>query len=182
MNTEIKNHLYIVSGNSGSGKTTLFRQLMGAHREIVSVTSRPIREGEVEGVDYYFTSPDIFEEYIARGVLAEYVCYDGNYYGAKKEEFKRKLSGGDAFIIVEFDGHKRVKEEFPWSTTVFLYNTAKEAAIAMRVRGDSEAKIMSRLSLYEYEVKNGLEHYDFALYNKFGFREHTLKMLHLIVN
>ena len=78
-----RGRIIVVSGPSGVGKGTVLKEVMAKHAELqysVSATTRPIRPGEVDGVQYYFVDKARFEEMIGQGELLEYASYAGNYY------------------------------------------------------------------------------------------------------
>ena len=88
----------VISGPSGSGKGTvigILRELCPNLGLSVSATTRAMREGEAEGVDYYFKTREQFEELIAEGGVLEYTVYNGNYYGTLKSEAERLLDAQD---------------------------------------------------------------------------------------
>jgi guanylate kinase len=107
----------IVSAPSGAGKTTIVKRLLAAIPELafsVSACSRPKREGEVNGVDYYFISVDEFMEMIAKDGLLEYEeVYPGSYYGTPKKEITRIWNEGKAVIFdVDVMGGINLKKYF----------------------------------------------------------------------
>ena len=89
--------LYVVSGPSGAGKSTvckLVREKLGINLSI-SATSRKPRSGEENGIDYFFLSPQEFEEKIQNGEFLEYANVHGNYYGTLKSEVEERLKNGE---------------------------------------------------------------------------------------
>ena len=93
-NTKRKGKLLIVSGPSGVGKGTVLAELFKISDEYVysvSATTRDPREGEKDGVNYFFKTKEQFEEMIAAGELLEYASYNGNYYGTPKEYVFSKM-------------------------------------------------------------------------------------------
>ena len=88
-------YLVVVSGPSGSGKDTVVNRLRQLHPEIeisVSATSRAMRPGETEGVNYYYMTRDQFEAKLAAGEILEHTCYCGNYYGTPRSEIDRRAA------------------------------------------------------------------------------------------
>jgi guanylate kinase len=161
----MKGKLFAITGHSGSGKTTTMRMAMGTKKEIVSVTTRNMREGEVEGVDYYFVDNETFYNMKLNDELAEYTDYYGSSnYGVTKTEIDSKLSRGDAYIIVDYHGFKQLKALYPDLVGIFIYTDKDTAEKRMKSRGDSMETIDIRLSTYEAEMMNKHQ-YDYVLKN-----------------
>jgi len=97
-----KNQIITLTGMSGSGKTYLKDRLMQDYHfaEIVSTTTRPKRQGEREGVDYYFISEDDFKENIKEGRMMEFTCFQGNYYGVSRQELLEKSNLGMPLLLI----------------------------------------------------------------------------------
>ena len=101
-----KGILIVISGFSGAGKGTLVKELLRRHGEdyclSVSMTTRTPRPGERDGVEYFFTDREHFEETVAREGLIEYAEYCGNYYGTPRDYVERQLlSGRDVILEIE---------------------------------------------------------------------------------
>ena len=111
-----KGLLIVLSGPSGVGKGTV-RKAIFSHEDTnfeysISMTTRKPREGEVDGVDYFFKSRDEFEALIKQDKLLEYAEYVGNYYGTPIDYVKETLnSGKDVFLEIEVQGAKQVREK-----------------------------------------------------------------------
>ena len=174
-----KSVLYVMSGPSGSGKTTSIRQVMD--NEVVSFTTRDKRVGEVEGVDYIFTTVEEIDRLEAEGLIVERVLYDGKSYGISKVELDEKLSKGDAFVVVDFHGYQQLQELYDNVVGVFFEIDVEDARERMIARGDREELIESRLKTYEVELKNA-EHYDYVLLNEKGKQDVTVEALRKIIN
>ena len=99
---ENKGILIVISGFSGAGKGTLVKELLRQYDEYalsVSMTTRAPRPGERDGVDYFFTTKEKFEDTIAAGGLLEYASYCGNYYGTPKAYVEEMLAAGKNVIL-----------------------------------------------------------------------------------
>ena len=109
--------LVVVSGFSGVGKGTLVKKLVTEcdnYALSVSMTTRKPREGEIDGVSYFFVDHDTFEQTIAQDGLVEYASYVGNYYGTPKAYVEEQLEAGkDVILEIEIQGALKVKEKFP---------------------------------------------------------------------
>ena len=118
--------LIVVSGPSGTGKGTVCKALLAAHPEIaysVSATTRSPREGEQNGVNYYFTEKAAFEKMIANGELLEWAEVYGNYYGTPLKKIQEKLSEGqDMLLEIDTQGAMKVKKQFPEGLYIILYH------------------------------------------------------------
>lgn len=128
----------IFSAPSGSGKSTIVNHLLTQFKELkfsVSLTTRKPRVGEIEGVDYYFTTPDIFLEKVKTGELLEYEeVYESQYYGTLKSEVEKIWeSGGIVVFDVDVVGGVRLKECF------------KEKALSVFVKPPSLEVLRERL-------------------------------------
>ena len=101
-------HLIVLSGTSGSGKDTVVSQLRRLHPEIqvsVSATTRAMRPGEAEGVNYFYLTKEDFEKKLKQGEILEHTCYCGNYYGTPKSEVDARIAAGiDVVFIIEVEG------------------------------------------------------------------------------
>lgn len=161
--------LFLITGMSGAGKTSIMdgvRKNM-AHRlsECISHTTRPMRDGEVEGKAYYFIDEESFQKDKDNDEFAETVEYDGNKYGIANYEIKfRQTQTNHAYIIVNYEGYKQVKEKFPDAVGIFLYAKKEDCMINMLSRGDDLDKANKRIKLYDEEVKNRND-YDYVVKN-----------------
>ena len=106
--------LIVISGPSGAGKDTIVENVINNNSNIwlsVSATSRSIRKGEKEGVNYFYLTKEEFEERIENNYFLEYAKYADNYYGTPKEEIIKKLDKGiDVILVIEIEGAKKIKE------------------------------------------------------------------------
>ena len=162
--------LLVVSGSSGVGKSTAIAQVLAERPDLyfsVSFTTRPPREGEVNGVNYYFVTREEFEARIARGDFLEYAEYVGNYYGTSMEVIREKLDKGvDVLLDIEVQGAAKVREKLPDAVTLFLIPPSfEELSRRLHARGtDSKEKIAQRLETARREAKE-VVHYDYIVVN-----------------
>lgn len=153
--------LFLITAPSGSGKTTVANFLGRVWKECISHTTRPMRDGEEDGVTYYFKTKEEFEKI----EMIEKVAYDGNLYGLSKFEVNDVLSSNShAYVIVEHEGYKQIKEKYPQAVGIFLYMSKEDCLANMLLRGDSLDKAMKRIKLYDDEVKNRSD-YDYVVKN-----------------
>lgn len=115
----------MISGPSGVGKGTVCARLRTVHPEAfysVSMTTRPARQGEVDGVHYHFVDADEFRRLIERGELLEWAVVHGtNYYGTPKAPVDAALSDGRCVVLeIDLQGARQVKRNLPEARLVFL--------------------------------------------------------------
>jgi guanylate kinase len=152
----------VLSGPSGSGKSTIVNRLL-AESPVplvmsVSATTRPMRPGEVDGVNYYFLSPDEFERRRLAGEFLEYaeVHKSGYWYGTLRSELDRiRDAGAWALLEVDVQGALSVMERFPESLTIFLETPSVDVyEQRLRARGtETEAVIQRRLQSARAELE-----------------------------
>lgn len=137
--------MLILVGPSASGKTQIVKLLREKYgmKKMVTYTSRPMRVGEVEGVDYFFLTKEDFLKKIEEGFFIEHVCYNGNYYGTSLAQVSK-----EKVVILEPTGLKhylnKIKEQVK---VVFLYCSKEIVRIRMQQRGDDKEVIKKRLEL-----------------------------------
>lgn len=165
-----KGILIVLSGPSGSGKDTVLSELRGRNlnmKQSISVTTREMRKGEVDGVDYYFTDVETFEKNIEDGYFLEYVKYGDNYYGTPKQKVQELINQGyNVFLKIEVEGAGNVRKVFPQAVSVFIIPPSIEA-LEERLRGrgtESEESFLKRISIAKNELKRAKE-YDYIVIN-----------------
>ena len=167
---DMTGRLIVLSGPSGVGKGTLLKELLLRHPELylsISATSRSPREGDVEGVHYYFYSRDRFEATIAAGAFLEWAEFAGNYYGTPIAPVQAQIDRGNSVILeIELAGARQVAKIFPTAIEIFILPpdlTTLEARI--RDRGtDSAAAILSRLEQARVEIA-AKDEFDYRIVN-----------------
>ncbi len=164
--------LFVLSGPSGAGKGTICKKLLEETDKLelsVSMTTRNPRKGEEEGVSYFFTDKEAFEENIRRGNLLEYAEVYGNYYGTPKAPVIEKLESGiDVILEIDMQGALKVKENYPGGVFIFilppsmaelrkrLTGRGTETAEAIELRLGETLKELSYIDKYDYCVVNGV--------------------------
>ena len=166
-----KGLLIVLSGPSGVGKGTVRKKIFDdpstSYKYSISMTTRDKRQGEVDGVDYFFKAKSEFEELIKQDQFIEYAEYVGNYYGTPVQYVKDTMDRGhDVFLEIEVEGAKQVRKKFPDALFIFLAPPSLDHLRERLVgRGtESSEKIQSRvhearkevemMNLYDYVVVN----------------------------
>lgn len=133
----------------------------------VTATTRPRREGEVEGVHYHFVSLEQFEQMKAHDQLLEYACVYGNYYGVPKEPVAQALSTGlDVLVKVDVQGAETIRKKFPQALLIFLAppNMAELADRLRTRKTESPSTFLIRLMTAREEMKK-LGMFDYVVVN-----------------
>ena len=174
MSSIVKNtgKLFVLSGPSGAGKGTICKRLLEETDKLdlsVSMTTRKPRIGETEGVSYFFTEKEVFQEHIKKGNLLEYAEVYGNYYGTPKTPVLDTLSRGiDVILEIDMQGALKVKESYPDGVFIFilppsmtelrkrLTGRGTETAEAIELRLGEALKELSYIDKYDYCVVNGV--------------------------
>ena len=160
--------LIVLSGPSGVGKGTVRKAIFDSEENdfqySISMTTRKQREGEVDGVDYYFRSREEFEAMIEAGEMLEYAEYVGNYYGTPLTYVNQTLDEGkDVFLEIEVQGAKQVKDKVP--DGVFIFLTPPDLAeLKSRIIGrgtDEMSVIEERMAVAREEIEM-MALYDYA--------------------
>ena len=167
---EKKGILIVISGFSGAGKGTLVKALIKMYHNYalsVSMTTRKPREGERDGVEYFFTDTEGFEETIRQGGLIEYAQYCGNYYGTPKDYVERQLQAGNNVILeIEIQGALKIKEKFPESLLIFVTPPgAEELKRRLVSRGTESEEVIAKRLARASEESEGIEAYDYIVVN-----------------
>lgn len=164
--------LIVLSSPSGAGKSTISRMLLDADRDItmsVSATTRPMRPGESDGVDYHFVTNEAFDGMIAAGEFVEWATVFGHRYGTPKAPVKAALKGGrDILFDIDWQGARQLEPDFgEHLVTIFLLPPSMpELERRLRARGtDSEEVIADRMRRDADEISHWAE-YEYVLVNR----------------
>lgn len=151
--------LIVLSGPSGVGKATVRKALfeMDDHNFTysISMTTRKPREGEVDGIDYYFVSEEEFESRIKQGRFLEFARFVGNYYGTPMDEVEKMIADGDEVVLeIEVEGAMQVKAKMPDAVLIFIAPPTFNALKTRLLRRGTEPEeiIMERLSKAHREL------------------------------
>lgn len=163
--------LIVLSGPSGVGKGTVRKALFDMEDHdltySVSMTTRPMREGEVDGVDYYFVSKEDFEKRISENGFLEYEEFFGNYYGTPRDKVEQQLDLGHEVVLeIEVQGALKVRNQVKDAVFIFLVPPSKKALKDRLIsRGtEDDQTINSRLEKAEKEFQVAHK-YDYIVVN-----------------
>ena len=158
-----KGKIIVISGASGVGKSTVLKKVMAARQDLVfsvSATTRPPREGEVDGVHYHFISRDNFLEMIRRGEFLEYDEHHGNIYGTLYSAVDAARRIGNVVLDIDPNGAMNVRRVYPDATLIFIMPPSwTDLEKRLRGRGDtSPEQIEKRLSRAKWEIEQAVKY------------------------
>jgi guanylate kinase len=182
----MKAPLIILSGPSGAGKSTVTARLLARGdlplRQSVSVTTRPPRDGERDGVNYHFWPRQRFEQEIRAGGFLEWAEVYGNYYGTPRDEVEPyRARGTGVILVIDVQGAGQVRAKCPDAVSIFLRTSSwAECERRLRARGtEDEATIARRLAKARSEMDRASE-YQFQVIN--DDLDGAVEQLHAIVS
>jgi guanylate kinase len=162
--------LYIISAPSGCGKTSLVNAMLQSASNMVlstSYTTRPIRPGEQDGVNYHYVDQAQFDTMIAAGEFLEHATVFGNSYGTSRLKVEEQLvKGTDVVLEIDWQGARQVRASFAQTVNIFILPPSK-ATLLDRLRSrrqDTEEVIQKRMALAHEEMVHCSE-YDYILIN-----------------
>ena len=146
--------LYIVSAPSGAGKTTLVGALLKNMPDIkasISHTTRPMRPGEKEGVNYHFVSEEMFLSLINKEAFLEHAQVFNHFYGTSKEWVEKTLSEGiDVILEIDWQGAEQIRDLIPESKSIFILPPSLEALEERLIkRGQDDPTVIKRRLLLQ---------------------------------
>lgn len=168
----MKGSILVVSGPSGSGKTSLAREVCKELKDLayfsISTTTRKIRDGEKDGVDYFFITKEEFLKDVEDGYFLEWAEVHGNFYGTSKRQINEALKKGKiVFLDIDVQGYESVKKEYANITTGVFITTPSEKVLKERLlnrntetKSSLEVRLMNALK----EMQK-IEEYDYLLIN-----------------
>lgn len=165
-----KGNLIVVSGPSGAGKGTICQELFRQHNDLqysISATTRAPRNGEQDGVNYWFVAKERFESMIEQDDLLEWAEVYGNYYGTPRSYVQKMIdSGNDVVLEIDTQGALQVKKKFPEGIFIYIVPPSLEE-LSKRIYGrgtDAPDVIQKRLSCAKEELSCACE-YNYLVVN-----------------
>jgi len=167
----VKPFLLVLSSPSGGGKTTIAKSLLQARDDLaysVSATTRPIREGEQDGVDYHFLTRDEFLRRAEAGDFIEWATYAGNLYGTLRSEVDQIFARGRTAVLdVEIEGARQIRASFPNSLHLFVLPPSGEVLVGrLSGRNTEPAAVMRERITRAADELAAVAEYDYAIYNE----------------
>lgn len=150
----------VLSSPSGGGKTSVIKTLSQVDRNLyvhsVSVTTRPAREGEIHGIDYYFVSMKEFTRMRQNGELIEWAEVHGYYYGTSAKALKDYLKSGKIVLLdIDIEGAAAIRAQYPKSSILIFINPPSVATLKERLRQrqtENKEEIQKRLQRFDREI------------------------------
>lgn len=176
--------LTVISGFSGAGKGTLMKRLTRDYDNYalsVSMTTRTPREGERDGIEYFFVDTETFKERIQQGRMLEYACYCGNYYGTPKDYVQEQLEAGRNVILeIEIQGALQIRKLMPDCLLLFVTPpSAAQLKSRLEGRGTESPEVIAKRLARAVEESEGIEAYDYIVIN--DDLEECVKQIHSMV-
>lgn len=166
----MKKKLFVLSGSSGVGKGTVisgFLKRNPSYSLSISCTTRKMRPGETEGVNYFYLTREEFEKSVQNGEFLEWAEFAQNLYGTKRAFVEKCLNNGkDLILELETIGALKVKEQMPDAVLIFIAPPSFEE-LEHRLRNrhtEDEETIQKRLSEVRAEIERSKK-YDYVIVN-----------------
>jgi guanylate kinase len=178
--------LIVLSGPSGAGKDTVLdrmKELDLPCHYVMTLTTRPRRPGESNGVDYHFTSEAEFQEMIQQGELLEWAKVYGHWYGVPKQQVEQALERGEDIVVkVDVQGAATIKNLFPEAVLIFLTppSIEEQARRLQQRKSESTAELELRIKTIQEEMKY-LPLFDYVVVNFQGEIDSAISQIKAII-
>lgn len=165
-----KGLLIVISGPSGTGKGTVCKKLLSSEKDMkisISATTREARNGEVDGISYYFTDKDTFEKQIGEDEFLEYAKVYDNYYGTPKRYVIDEINKGNNVLLeIDIQGALQVKEKYPEGLFIFILPPSmKELKKRIVGRGTESEKAIEKRFKSAFDEIDYIKEYDYFVIN-----------------
>jgi guanylate kinase len=172
----------VIAGPSGSGKNAVINEILKSHphgSRLVTATTRAMRPGEVDGVDYHFFSQERFDAELSAGNIPEhrYVPALGTYYGIYIPDLEARMKdGGIVFAQVDIEGARLLKERYDATTIFIMPESLEQFRGRLRARNPewSEKEFNARMQITEEEMRVHAPQYDYRVVNADGRLQDTV--------
>jgi guanylate kinase len=166
----VKPFLLVLSSPSGGGKTSIAKTLLQGRDDLgysVSATTRPMREGEREGVDYHFVSHEEFVRRRQAGEFVESATYGGHLYGTLRSEIELLFARGrHAVLDIEIEGARQIRRSFPNSLHLFVLPPSAEVLVGrLRSRNTERPEVVRDRIIRAGEELEAVADYDYVIVN-----------------
>lgn len=173
----------VIAGPSGSGKNAVIGEILKRYHNcarLVTATTRTMRPGEGEGVDYYFMSQEQFDAQLSAGTIPEhrFVPALNTYYGTYLPDLEKKMQEGKIiFAQVDIEGARLLKEKYNATTIFIMPESLEQFRARLRVRNPewSPMEFEARMKVTEQELHEHAQQYDYRVVNADGRLEDTLR-------
>lgn len=167
----MKPFLLVLSAPSGGGKSSIARSLLQGRDDLgysVSATTRPMREGERDGVDYHFLSREEFLRRRAAGEFLESATYGGHLYGTLRSEIDRIFAARrHAVLDIEIEGARQIRANFPNSLLLFVLPPSAEVLIGrLKGRNTEPPEVLRERITRALEELDAAKEYDYVVVNQ----------------
>lgn len=178
--------LIVISGPSGVGKDSVVKALMNRNSKlhfIVTTTSRPPRQNEIQGTDYFFVSKVEFEQMVANNEMIEYALVYDQYKGAERKQVINAWdSGMDVIMRVDVQGAAKYRTLFPDALLIFLLPTSEEELVfRLKDRGTETSESISLRMATTRDELEYLPMFDYIVYNPAGKLDEAVDKLEAII-
>lgn len=183
---QLKPLLVVISGHSGAGKDTVIQQMKDKHipiQFVTTVTTRPPRENEQHGVDYFFVSHDEFAKMIKADELIEYALVYNEYKGVPREQVDNALSSGkDVIMRVDVQGAASIRKLYPNAILIFLIAKDEDELIRrLKNRKSEKSKDLKlRIATARQELKR-INEFDYLVVNEDSHLNETVNTISAII-
>jgi len=175
-------HVVVIAGPSGSGKNAVIAEILKSYPScvrLVTATTRMMRPGEMDGVDYYFFSQERFDEELAKGAIAEhrFVPALNTYYGTYLPDLEKRLQEGKiVFAQVDIEGARLLKEKYGATTIFIMPESLEQFRGRLRARNPewTAKEFEARMKITEEEMRVHAPQYDYRVVNADGKLQETV--------
>lgn len=178
-------NVIVIAGPSGSGKNAIIGKILQRYRNgarLVTATTRSMRPGEVDGVDYHFFTQERFDEELAKGNIPEhrFVPALGTYYGIYTPDLDRLIAQGKiVYAQVDIEGARLLKERYNATTIFIMPESIEQFRGRLRVRNPewTEKEFEARMKITEHELRVHAPEYDYRVVNADGRLDDTVEQV-----